>query len=60
MIDKFGNPIKTTKNKVKCWDCGIEIEFDDDGITTDCMPDGYILPNHQWVCDECGEKRGLK
>lgn len=49
----------TIKNRVKCWDCGIEIEFDDDGITAECLPDGWILPNGEWVCSDCGHERNL-
>ena len=47
------------KKTIKCCDCGEEEEFWDDGVTVDCMPDGYILPNGEWVCADCGHKRNL-
>lgn len=39
---------------IHCDYCYESYEFDDDGITADCMPDGYILPTGEWMCDDCG------
>ena len=44
---------------IKCADCGEEEEFMDDGITLDCMPDGCLVENGEWVCQGCCYKRGL-
>ncbi len=40
-------------NEIKCDYCGKVYEFEDDG-TVDCMPDGWILPTHEWICLDCG------
>lgn len=40
-------------DKIKCDYCGEIHEFEDDG-SVDCMPNGYILPTGEWICDDCG------
>jgi len=48
-----------TKGKVICAKCGYTEEFEDNG-SVDCMPDGFILPNGEWVCDDCGRELNIK
>jgi len=43
---------------ITCDFCKESYDFDDDGYTADCMPDGYILPTHEWICDACGSCPG--
>lgn len=40
-------------NEIKCDYCGEVYDFEDDG-SVDCMPDGWILPTHEWICLDCG------
>jgi len=37
---------------VTCCKCGETQEYEDDGETFDCMPDGIITPDG-WVCSDC-------
>ena len=40
-------------DEIKCDYCDEVYEFEDDG-SVDCMPDGWILPTHEWICLDCG------
>lgn len=44
---------------IKCDDCGEEEEYIDDGVTVDCMPDGCLIGDGKWICQECCYKRGI-
>ena len=37
---------------ITCRDCKETIEYDDDGVTFDCMPDG-VMVDGGWVCSDC-------
>jgi hypothetical protein len=41
-------------NVIKCDYCKQDYEYEHDDGTVDCLPDGYILPTGEWICDECG------
>ncbi len=44
----------TKRASITCSVCKETIEYDDDGITVDCMPDG-VFPGggEAWVCSDC-------
>ena len=44
---------------IKCKDCGYEEEFEDNGVNVDCMPDGCLVEDSEWICQDCCIKRGL-
>ena len=46
---KGENKMKTT---ITCDECGESYEYDDDGKTFDCMPDGEMI-NGKWYCSNC-------
>lgn len=44
--------------KVTCSKCGEEQEYDDDGETFACMPDGILPGDGTWVCADCMVDKG--
>ncbi len=47
---------------ITCADCKESFDYDDDTVdgvgSADCLPDGYLLPNGEWVCADCKESEG--
>ncbi|KKK90835.1 hypothetical protein LCGC14_2719010 [marine sediment metagenome] len=43
--------------KVTCCRCGETFEYEDDGVTMGCMPDGAFLhfQENEWACSDCLE-----
>ena len=40
--------------ELTCTRCKETIEYEDDGVSTDCMPDGVFLEDgSEWVCSDC-------
>jgi hypothetical protein len=38
---------------INCEVCKDTVEYKDDGITFDCMPDGVMVDSKKWVCGDC-------
>ena len=38
---------------ITCEVCKDTVEYEDDGKTFDCMPDGVMVGNGKWVCGDC-------
>ena len=39
---------------ITCANCGESFEYEDDGLTVDCMPDGVLVNGGpEWVCSDC-------
>ncbi len=39
---------------ITCSRCNYSEEYEDDGVSLDCMPDGILVNGGpEWVCDEC-------
>ncbi|KKL78000.1 hypothetical protein LCGC14_2029240 [marine sediment metagenome] len=51
--------METIKNTIECHHCHEVIEFDDDGVTAQCMPDGCIGEDGRWYCDDCCYELGI-
>ena len=50
--------METTMSKIKCNKCGEVEEFEDDGVSVDCMPDGCMVAD-EWFCSDCCYELGL-
>ena len=38
---------------ITCQACNETMDYDDDGVTFDCMPDGVMVGDGKWVCGDC-------
>ena len=55
--------MKTTPAKITCDYCQESFDYDDDTVdgvgSADCLPDGYLLPDGDWICDDCAEEQEI-
>jgi len=50
--------VPTKPATIECDYCHKSYDFEDDMVdgigSAECMPDGYILPTGEWICQDCG------
>ena len=50
-MDRRGG-IEMTLSTLICDNCNQSFEYEDDGKTFDCMPDGKVVGS-RWYCSDC-------